>query len=195
MKILQLTSHLNVGGITSYLYHLSQGLKKLNIDSSLASSGGEQERDFEHHQITTHSIPLDTKHELSIKLAWSFFKLKKLYKQEKWDLLHAHTRVSQYLAYFLSQNLHIPYVTTFHGFYHHHLGRKLFPCLGHRTIANSFPVEEDLKAHYPTHTPHISTILHGIDTEYFNTKNISDEKKQNFRQEFKIPLLPTLGIV
>ena len=140
MKVLHLTTHLNVGGITSYLYQLSQGLQKIGVQVSIASSGGMCSSKFEEQKIPIYRIPLNTKSELSPKLALSFLSLKRLYQKEHWDLLHAHTRVSQCLAQALSFYCNIPYVTTFHGFYHHHLGRKLFPCLGQKTIANSHAV-------------------------------------------------------
>ncbi|MBI3017804.1 MAG: glycosyltransferase family 4 protein [Deltaproteobacteria bacterium] len=195
MKVLHLTTHLNVGGITSYLYQLSQGLQKIGVQTSIASSGGEYSSEFESHQIPLHLIPLNTKSELNPKLALSFLKLKKLYQKEKWDLIHAHTRVGQCLAQALSSYCKIPYVTTFHGFYDHHLGRKLFPCLGQRTIANSHAVASNLKASYPNHEDQITTVLHGIDTDFFNSSAISNSQKEEERQKFNLSPLPTLGII
>ncbi|MBI3018925.1 MAG: glycosyltransferase family 4 protein [Deltaproteobacteria bacterium] len=195
MKVLHLTTHLNVGGITSYLYQLSQGLKKIGVQTSIASSGGEYSSEFESHQIPLHIMPLNTKSELSPKLGLSFLKLKNLYPKEKWDVLHAHTRVSQCLAQALSSYCKIPYVTTFHGFYHHHLGRKLFPCLGQKTIANSHAVASHLKVSYPNHEDQITTILHGIDTDFFNPSMISDHQKEEGRRKFSLAPLPTLGII
>src|SRR3989338_166978 len=160
MKVLHLTTHLNLGGITSYLYQLSQGLQKGGVQTSIASSGGEYSSEFENHQIPLHLIPLNTKSELSPKLGISFLKLKSLYQKEKWDLIHAHTRVAQCLAQALSSYCKMDYVTTFHGFYDHHLGRKLFPCLGKKTIANSHAVASHLKTAYPKYENQITTILH-----------------------------------
>ncbi len=196
MKVLHLTTHLNVGGITSYLYHLSQGLQKIGVHTAIASRGGEYSPEFENRQIPLHVIPLNTKSELSPKLALSFLKLKNLYQKEKWDVLHAHTRVSQCLAQALSSYCNIPYVTTFHGFYHlDHLGRKLFPCLGKKTIANSHAVAENLHYFYPQYQNQITTVLHGIDTDFFNPTIISDDQKEEWRHKLALSPLPTLGIV
>lgn len=195
MKILHLTTHLNVGGITSYLYQLSQGLQKIGVQTSIASSGGEYSIEFENHKIPLYEIPLKTKSELSPKLGLSFLKLKNLHQKEKWDLLHAHTRVSQCLAQALSAYFKIPYVTTFHGFYHHHLGRKLFPCLGQKTIANSHAVASHLKTAYPTRAHQITTIHHGIDTDFFHPSVVAESQKDKWRQILHLAPLPTLGIV
>ena len=196
MKVLHLTTHLNVGGITSYLYHLSQGLKKIGIQTAIASSGGEYSPEFESCQIPIHVIPLNTKSELSPKLGISFLKLKRLHQKEKWDVLHAHTRVGQCLAQALSSYCNIPYVTTFHGFYHlDHLGRKLFPCLGKKTIANSHAVASNLKTFYPKYKNQITTVLHGINTDFFNPSAISDSQKEEWRHKLGLAAWPTLGIV
>lgn len=195
MKVLHLTTHLNVGGITSYLYHLSQGLQKIGVKTTVASSGGEYSSEFNARHIPLYTIPLNTKSELSPKLALSFLKLKNLYLKEKWDLLHAHTRVSQCLAQALSSYCNIPYVTTFHGFYQYHLGRKIFPCLGQKTIANSHAVASHLKDAYPQYQNQITTILHGIDIEFFSSSAISDRQKEEWRQKLNIVPLPTLGII
>ena len=195
MKVLHLTTHLNVGGITSYLYQLSQGLQKIGVQVSIASSGGMCSSKFEEQKIPIYRIPLNTKSELSPKLALSFLSLKRLYQKEHWDLLHAHTRVSQCLAQALSFYCNIPYVTTFHGFYHHHLGRKLFPCLGQKTIANSHAVAEHLKTFYPRTQNKITTVLHGIHTDFFNPTAVLDSQKEEWRHKLGLAPYPILGIV
>jgi glycosyltransferase involved in cell wall biosynthesis len=193
--VLHLTTHLNIGGISSYLLALTQGLISLGQDISIASSGGKLESEFKKHGVSLFQVPLNTKSELSYKLLISAFQLRKLQKKYNWQLIHAHTRVSQCLAQILSTLLNIDYVTTAHGFYTHHLGRKLLPCLGKNTIANSYSVEEDLKTNYPSYHKQISTIHHGIDINHFHTHHISDHIAAEFKKKYAIENIPTLGII
>lgn len=193
MKILHITSHLNVGGITSYLLNLCKGLRHLGDEPTIASHSGALTEVFLNEKISLQTIPLKTKSELSLDVLRSYKILKKACTENHWDILHAHTRVSQWLAHWLSQNSGIPYVTTIHGFYHHHLGRRVFPCLGHYTIANSQEVEHDIRLHYQPHK--ISTVLHGIDTDYFSPHPFSNEDREAFKQKFNLDHRICLGIV
>lgn len=195
MKVLHLTTHLNIGGITTHLLQLCRGLKKSGIEPQIASSGGEMTDAFQEYQIKTHLIPLKTKHELSFKIVRSYFSLKNLYAEERWDFIHAHTRVSQWLAHLLSTSLNIPYFTTFHGFYHHHHGRKLFPCLGSHALAISNAVEQDLKNRYPAASNRISTVHFGLDLARFQPNAISENEKRSFKQKIGLKEIPTLGII
>lgn len=194
--MLHLTTHLNIGGITTHIYSLCRGLKKMGLEPQIASCGGEMEESFEESQIKMHVIPIATKNELSPKVVWSYFKLKKLYSREKWDLIHAHTRVAKWLAHHLSRSLKIPYVITSHGYYgQHRLGRRLFPCFGSHTLAISESVKEDLMK-LGLHSPQqISTVHFGLDTGKFHPQAISKAEKEVFRQKIGLKDAPTLGIV
>lgn len=168
----------------------------MGLEPQIASCGGEMQKSFEESQIKTHFIPIRTKNELSPKIVWSYFKLKKLHEEEKWDLIHAHTRVTKWLAHFLSLSLKIPYVTTSHGYYRHHrLGRRLFPCLGSHTLAISESVQEEIMKLGLHSTKQISTIHFGLDTERFHPKAISEAEKEGFKQKIGLKDAPTLGIV
>ncbi len=195
MKVLHLTTHLNIGGITSYVNTLCTGLKELGILSSIAASPGEMNNQFEKAGIPFYPIPLLTKNFLSPRVFKSWLILKKLFSKEKWDIIHANTRVSQTLAHFLSKSTRIPYVTTFHGHYDYKLERKIFPCLGNFSIAISIPVETDLKRQYPHRTSQIKTVFHGIDIHYFNPTSISLFQKQKLREKFGLKNVKTLGYV
>ncbi len=168
----------------------------MGLEPQVASAGGEIEKSFEESQIKTHFIPITTKNELSPKVVWSYLKLRKLHRVEKWDMIHAHTRVTKWLAHFLSRSLKIPYVITSHGYYQHHrLGRRLFPCLGSHTLAISESVKEEfmkLDLRSPTQ---ISTIHFGLDTERFHPQAVSEAEKEGFKQKIGLKDVPTLGIV
>ncbi len=193
MKVLHLTTHLNTGGITSYIFRLTQGLQSEGIEVQVGSAGGEWSSEFTKRHVQLHQLPLNTKSELSPKLWICFWKLKKMAPTEKWDLIHAHTRVTECLAQLLSASLHIPYVTTIHGFHTPHFGRKLFPCLGHKTIAISHPVESFLMDHYPSYAKRITTIHHGLTDEWLDPNYVSNENRENFKKKIGLKPYPVIG--
>ena len=195
MKILHLTTHLNIGGITTYLYNLCLGLKRIGIDCSIACGSGELIDDFKKAGIAIHRIPLRTKNILSPKIPLSLWSLQRKQALEQWDIIHAHTRVAQALAHVLSRLSHIPYVTTMHGFYRHRIGRTLWPCLGDQTIAISSVVAHDILHHYPRHAARITTVLHGIQTDGLASDSPSDAEKEIFRKTIGLKPIPTLGVI
>ena len=83
MNILLLTHHLNVGGITSYVLTLAKGMKERGHNVYLASSGGELEDKFMQAGVILFKVPLKTKNEISYKILFSFWKLRKLVRQFK----------------------------------------------------------------------------------------------------------------
>ena len=103
MRVLLLANHVNYGGITAYLLNLCRALHgKYGFEFTIASRGGELESEFVKIGVKHFRIPLTTKCEISPKVFFSFVKLLPYIKQNKIDLIHANTRVSQVLASFLS---------------------------------------------------------------------------------------------
>jgi glycosyltransferase involved in cell wall biosynthesis len=144
MNILILTNHLNIGGITRYVLNLSYGLKKRGHNVSVGSLSGWGEKFLRENSIGFLKLPLKTKSIFSPCLISAYFILKRFIRREDIDLIHAQTRITQFLAFILSKRLNITYVSTFHGFYRPHRMRKKIPCLGDLTIAISQAVGRHL---------------------------------------------------
>ena len=68
MNILILTTHLNVGGITSYALTLSGGLVKRGHKVTIASSGGSMLEHFTRAGVLNLILPINTKSEASPKV-------------------------------------------------------------------------------------------------------------------------------
>ncbi|RKY35874.1 MAG: hypothetical protein DRP78_05020 [Candidatus Omnitrophota bacterium] len=169
MNILFVTTHLNYGGISSYTVSLSKLLEEKGHHIYLASAGGDmllqlQEKGFEHIQI-----PISTKFELSPLVFFSIFKLLKFVRKNHIDVIHAHTRVTQVLAYYLSKITKVPFITTCHGFFKQNIGRRFLPCWGEKVIAVSDAVREHLKVDFALSEEKIVLIPNGIDIEQFKT--------------------------
>ncbi len=167
MNILFIANHLNVGGISSYLFTLSSGLKRKGHNVYLASSGGDGMDKFRKAGIAHIRVPLRTKNEISPKIILSFFKLSAQVRKLNIDLLHSNSRTTQVLGNLLSRYQDIPHIFTCHGFFKPKLSRRLFPCWGEAVIAISQQVKEHLIFDFKLSELKINVINNGIDTGNF----------------------------
>jgi glycosyltransferase involved in cell wall biosynthesis len=185
-KILQLTTHLNIGGISTYILESSVELKKNGYDISVLSSGGELESTFTSRGIKVFSFPFRTKSILSPRLWAQFPKILKFIKEEKFDCLHAHTRVTQVLAYFLSHFSGVAYISTSHGFFRRRLGRKLLPAWGQRVIAISPLVAEELETLHRVPRQKVRVIFNGLNIKE-RRKRVLEQNPPQIRRKLGIP--------
>jgi len=193
--ILHLTTHLNIGGITTYIYLLGRHLNSKNFEVLCLSSGGEMTKQFNASGIRTFELPIKTKSELSPRLYFAIPKIIELIKREKIDLVHAHTRVTQVMAWWIKKLQGTRHVTTCHGFYKRRLGRRLLPAWGEKTIAISQPVADHLVNDFHVAQNKVLTILNAIDIEglrdRYEKHNSSDIRKRwNLEST-----TPTLGVI
>lgn len=181
MNILFLTTHLNVGGISSYLLSLSGGLKERGHNIYLASSPGELLDEFKALGVKFIPIPIKTKSEGNIfKILASLFRLLPYIKDNHIDIVHSHTRVTQVLGSFVKKRSGIAHVTTCHGFFKNRLSRRLFPCWGDKVIAISGQVEEHLIRDFGLKKEKIEIVNNGIDINRFkvNSRQFTAEAKK-----------------
>lgn len=183
MKIAHLTTHLNPGGIPSYILTLAEELQKNQISSLIISSGGLMQTEFEKINIPCFNFPIKTKFEFHPKLFLCLPQMIQRVRVEKIKLLHAHTRVAQVLAWFISQRTKIPFVTTCHGFYQPRLGRRILPAWGQKAVAISEGVRQDLIKKHRVDPEKIQTIHNGVKTKTIAAeiaKISSDEARTKF---------------
>ncbi|MBI3615368.1 MAG: glycosyltransferase family 4 protein [Candidatus Omnitrophica bacterium] len=199
MKILQITSHLNVGGITRYILALSKQLLARGHQVVIASGGGELELQVREMGIEHWRVPFKTSAEFSPQVFWGIRELaarlgvEPASRSEPVDLIHAHTRVGQVVAARISRRLNIPYVTTWHGIYKRRLSRKLWPCTGRMTIAISGPVRQHLQEYFQIPEERIRCIYNGIDTAHYASAP-DPSAVERYRESHQIPAgRPVIG--
>jgi len=194
MNILFLTNHLNVGGITTYVFSLAKGLKDRGHKAYVASSGGDSLTRFTEQGIIYIPIPIRTKSEANIfKLGLSFFKLISHIKQKDIDIIHSNTRVTQVLGCLLERYTHKTHITTCHGFFTKRFSRRLFPCWGSRIIAISESVREHLIEDFGVRAENISLVYNGIDLERLKLRYA--QNREEVKLKFGLGNGPVAGIV
>ncbi|RLG67243.1 MAG: hypothetical protein DRO11_10365, partial [Methanobacteriota archaeon] len=133
MRVLQLLTHLDIGGITTYTYTLSRYLKREGVSVAVASSGGSRQDDFLRLNIPVFKLNIRTKSEISFKILLAVAELFSIRKRFPFDIIHAHTRVTHVTAHLFSFLTGVPYIANFHGFYQKHYrrwGRRMLKAQG-----------------------------------------------------------------
>lgn len=186
MRILHLTSHLNVGGIPRYVVSLSSAMRRRGHEVRIASGGGTLVAEAQARGIAHWPVPLRTSVEFSPQVFRAARALAERLSQEPVDVVHAHTRVGQVAAERIRRRCGIPYVTTWHGFFRPNLGRRLWPCTGALTIAISEPVRRHLLEVFRLPADRVRLIPHGIDPTPFLAP-VEAAAQQALRRQLGLP--------
>jgi glycosyltransferase involved in cell wall biosynthesis len=185
MKVLMFTTHLNVGGVSTYVVTLAKYLKQKGVDVVCASGGGRLVPELDKCGIKHYEVPIITKSELHIKLFFCFLKLIEIINAEEITIIHAHTRVSQLVAHWLRKVCDIRCVTTCHGFYKRRLGRFLIPAWGEKVVAISDPVRAHLVNDFHVAKSQIALIYNGVEPDHFDVK-LNAFDKEELRRYYKV---------
>ena len=193
MKILQVSTHLDIGGIGNYIVSLSKALRNMGQGVIVASSGGELEEELRDSGIEHRKINIKTKFEYGPKVLISAFNLCRIIKDEKVDIIHAHTRVSQVAARLASGITGVPYVTTCHGFFKTR-SRKIFDTWGVKVIAISNAVKAHLKDDLGVDEDRIALIYSGVDIGRFSER-YSNDRIESVKRSLGLGAGPVVGSI
>lgn len=185
MKILLLTTHLNIGGIATYTVSLAKALKAKGQDVLVASGGGVLVAELAAAEISHIKINMLTKSELSPKVFSAIFELYKIVKKMDIDIIHAQTRIAQLVSFFVSKLCKIGFVTTCHGFFRNNIGRRMLSAWGDRVIAISEAVEQHLIKDFHVSKNRISLIYNGIDVKKY-IRDFSEREIDDLKDRFGI---------
>jgi glycosyltransferase involved in cell wall biosynthesis len=195
MHVLQLTSHLNVGGITTHVVSLSEALTRLGHRVVVGSGGGSLQQRVAEGGMTHWRLSLHTSAEFSPQVAWAAWLLSRKLSRHPVEVIHAHTRVAQVVAHWLWKTHRLPYVTTWHGFYRRRVSRRWLSCTGLRTIAISEPVVRHLHDDFKVPAERIRLIPHGVDVSRF-AQPVDPQDAQRLRKQLGLASQgPVIGTV
>ncbi len=186
MKILNLTTHLKAGGISAYLAIVGSEMVRRGHSVMVASSGGEFKPRLESKGVRCIDFPIRTKNAFHPKLWLTIPKICGLAKEEKVDILHAHSRVTQVLGSWVSRFTGVPLVTTAHGFFKRNFGRRVFGAWGCRTIAISPLVAEELEKTHKLKRAQIRIVSNAIDFDEFEER-LAQKDPVLLKKEMGIP--------
>lgn len=171
MKILMVTMAMEIGGAETHILELSRELIRRGHSVSLASFGGVYADELEKYGVRNITLPLHTKHPSSV--IESYMGLKKLLREENFDIVHAHARIPSFIVGLLNDSLtnegiKFRFVTTAHlNFSVNPLWRRISRW-GERVMAVSDDIADYLVKEYGYPRERIYTTINGIDTEKFS---------------------------
>jgi len=193
VNILFLSTHINTGGITSYLFTLAKGLTKRGHSVHMASSGGNMEKEFLSAGVRIINLNIRTKSELDPRIYLALKSLKQYIKENSIDIVHAQTRITQVMGSLLKKSTGQPFVSTCHGFFKTRLSRKLAPCWGDAVIAISSAVQHHLAADFRVDQHKIHLIESGIDLNEFTP--VDETMRTQHRNRFNLGKEPIIGMI
>lgn len=193
MNVLFLTTHLNAGGITSYLLTLSKGMVERGVCVHIASSSGDMAKEFSALGARLLNLNIRTKSELSPKIYCTLPLLRRYVRQHAIDMIHTQTRITHVTGACLARLTGRPHISTCHGFYKIQLSRKIFPCWGNAVIAISTAVQEHLRDDFNLPEERIALIPSGIDLRLYVP--VTAEVKQQARLKHGLGNEPVVGII
>ena len=193
MNVLFLTTHLNAGGITSYLLTLAKGMIERGVRVHIASSGGDLAPEFSALGARLLHLNIRTKSELDPRIYCALPLLKQYIHRQEIDNIHAQTRITQVMGSCLSKMTGRPFVSTCHGFFKPRLSRRVFPCWGNAVIAISTAVQKHLRDDLKIAEGRVRLIPSGINIQMYAPAN--EDRRRRLRQKYNLGEEPVLGII
>ena len=181
MKIVQLVPELNEGGVERGTVELNREFCKRGHQSIVISSGGKLSE-----QVIADGgqhIVLDVCSKNPFSAFSRVAKLRKLLRQLAPDIVHARSRVPAWLILLANRQLHIPFVTTVHGYNSVNLYSKVMS-KGDRVICVSDGIKAYIQRNYKVPDEKITVIHRGIDPGEFDPDSLDLEWIDSFKKKY-----------
>ena len=149
MKVLQILPELNSGGVERGTLEIARALVEGGHQALVVSSGGRLVEALERTGARHVILPVNCK---SLKSLLQVRPLRRLFEQEKPDIVHIRSRVPGWIAWLAWRGMdprtrpHL--VSTVHGFYSVNAYSKIMTC-GERVIAVSDSIRDYILKNYP----------------------------------------------
>lgn len=166
MKVMYLLPALSSGGVEQVVLELCQGISAQGVECIVVSAGGAMVEQIEAAGARHIRRAIEKK---SLRLLPEVMRLRSLIIQEKPDILHVHSRIPAWVAYFtyklLSSSARPALVSTFHGFHSVNAYSRIMTH-GSAVIAVSKCMREHILQSYPgVPAERIHVIPNSVDME------------------------------
>lgn len=165
MKILMAVSSLDVGGAETHIYELIRELSSMGENILAVSSGGRTAEKLRRLGLRHLTLPLSSHN--PIKLAYAYISLLKITKAEKFDIIHAHSRIAAYILSAVAVRRSLPFVTTAHAKFSLSPLKKYMTRWGYFVSSVSMDLAIYLREEYGISPERIRIIRNGVDTARF----------------------------
>lgn len=175
MKIIMALAGLDIGGAETHVVELSKEIKRRGHEVIMISGGGVYQKEVEDSGIKHYTVPVKERNYTKILKAKKI--IKKIIKEEKPDIVHAHARIPGFILGLLHKEMRrsFVFVTTAHWTFDTSFMVRTLTCWGDKTLAVSEDIKKYLLKYYDVDEKNISISINGIDSGKFN-KDISGKK-------------------
>jgi len=169
---------LEIGGAETHVAELAMELARRGHDIHVASNGGVYEKEIAAYNIKHHKLPLHTKRPSCILK--SYVGLKKIIKDNDFDIVHAHARIPGFICGMLHKKLKFRFITTAHWVFKTDFMLKHITNWGERSIAVSNDIKKYLIDNYKYPDDKIDVTINGIDTDKFSVNTDYSDIAEEF---------------
>lgn len=173
MKILMLIDSMGIGGAETHVASLSAELCREGCDVCVASGGGELSELLRERSVRNIHVPFNKWSVFG--LIFSFFSLKRVLKNERFDIIHAHSRRAALVGAWISRSEKICFVSTAHARFKSSPMKKYMSRWGYYVSAVGKDIAEYIRREYGIDREKIRIIANGIDTERFLKNSAGSE--------------------
>lgn len=164
MRILLVATRMGIGGAETHILTLARVLRRRGHHVHILSAGGAYIPALISAQVDHTLLPLDKKDVISV--AKSAKAIWQIATEGRYDVVHAHGRIPQFICGMLSKRGGFPpFAVTAHGFYDPAPPRRAFTLWGKRTIAVSEDVKSFIVEKYKLDPASVEVITNGVDTD------------------------------
>ena len=191
IKVLQVIPKLGYGGAETGCYDLAHYLSEKDCTSFVSTSGGELLKFVKKQKVKIFRLPVHSKNPFLIFINAIILSI--LILINNINIVHARSRApasSCYLACLITGR---NFITTFHGTYNFKSNMKKFynsvMLRSKLTIAGSNFIFNHINLNYNKYlnkNKKLRVIFRGINTDYYNKKNISILKQEKLKKEWEL---------
>ncbi len=180
LRVLQVLPELNSGGVERGTIEIAKALVDDKNISYVCSNGGAlvdvlEKNGSKHIALAVHS-------KNPVKILLNAYKLYKLIKEYKIDIVHARSRAPAWSCFLATRFVKVKFITTFHGAYsaEHPLKRFYNSVMlrSDKTIAVSNFIKKHIETRYHVNPSNIVLIHRGVDLDYFNIEKVTEARKK-----------------
>lgn len=190
--VLQILPSLYSGGVERGTVDIAKATVDAGMNSIVVSSGGKLVEQIKNDGSKHIMLEADSKNPITIRQNAN--ELIDIIDEYSVDIVHARSRAPAWSAYKaiqkISKEKDIHFITTFHGIYSlKGFGKKKYNSVmtkGEKIIAVSNFVSEHIQKEYDVSPNDIVVIPRGVDMEYFDSDNVSDERVNILKNKWNI---------
>lgn len=184
MHIVQVLPALDEGGVERGVVELNRSLVEMGHQSTVISSGGRLVAKIQEEGGRHLTLPVKSKNPLT---AWArALKLRAALRKLSPDVVHYRSRVPGWLCQWANRSLHLPLVSTVHGFNSVNFYSRVMT-MGDLVICPSTPIVDYIQRHYVVPDQKIRLIYRGIDPASFNPQKVDSSWMQTFLSQHASP--------